>query len=282
MTHPTTNRGVVMPASTDLVTDLPADFAVFGDAVDLDISSRGGYTTVATAAGTTTLTVTSNRNIRFTGTTTQNCDMPVASTLAVGARWVIQNKSTGIVTVRSSGGNTIYAIPANTTAEFVCVLASGTTAASWDYDWAGATSVPGGFDGASVYKASGQVITGATWTTLLFDTENFDTAAFHDTSSNTGRMTVPSGKAGYYELTAVLNFYCTDYNLRLLKNGSNVTQGLSNAYIGQDRYGGGAYFVEYGKFVINLAVGDYLEVQFLNSVGVTLDAQVLQLVYLGA
>ena len=92
MTNPTVNRGLIMPASTDLVTDLPADFAVFGDAVDLDISSRGGYTSTATAAGTTTLTILSNRNQRFTGVTTQNCDMPVASTLAVGARWVIQNK----------------------------------------------------------------------------------------------------------------------------------------------------------------------------------------------
>ena len=142
MTNPTVNRAYTMPASTDLVTDLPADFAVFGDAVDLDISSCGGYTTVATAAGTTTLTITSNRNQRFTGVTTQTVTMPVASTLAVGARWKIQNKSTGIVTVQSSGANTIYAIPAATTAEFVCILASGTTAASWDYDWEGATTAP--------------------------------------------------------------------------------------------------------------------------------------------
>jgi hypothetical protein len=142
MTNPTANRAYDMPASTDLVTNLPADFATFGDAVDLDISSRGGYTTTATAAGTTTLTIASNRNQRFTGTTTQTVVMPVASTLAVGARWKIQNKSTGIVTVQSSGGNTIYAIPAATTIDIFCILASGTTAASWDYDWAGASAAP--------------------------------------------------------------------------------------------------------------------------------------------
>ena len=144
MTNPTVNRAYDMPASTDLVTNLPADFAIFGDAVDLDISSRGGYATTATAAGTTVLTVTSNRNQRFTGVTTQTVTMPVASTLAVGARFIIQNKSTGIVTVQSSGANTIYAIPAGATAEFVCILASGTTAASWDYDWAGASVAPAG------------------------------------------------------------------------------------------------------------------------------------------
>jgi hypothetical protein len=34
MANPTTNFGWVMPTSTDLVTDLPADFNVFGQGVD--------------------------------------------------------------------------------------------------------------------------------------------------------------------------------------------------------------------------------------------------------
>jgi len=37
MANPTTNYGFVMPTSTDLVTDLPADFAVFGQPVDTQI-----------------------------------------------------------------------------------------------------------------------------------------------------------------------------------------------------------------------------------------------------
>ena len=174
MTNPTVNRGLIMPASTDLVTDLPADFAVFGDAVDLDISSRGGYTSTATAAGTTTLTILSNRNQRFTGVTTQTVTMPVASTLAVGARWVIQNKSTGIVTVNSSGGNAIYAIPAATTIEIVCILASGTTAASWDYDWAGASSAPASSALVLVKRASFSAVanTGTTFDTVFNSTYN--------------------------------------------------------------------------------------------------------------
>lgn len=154
-----------MPASTDLVTDLPADFALFGDAVDLDISSRGGYTTTATAAGTTTLTILSNRNQRFTGVTTQTVVMPVASTLAVGAKWKIQNKSTGIVTVQSSGANTIIAIAAGASYEITCILASGTTAASWDYDWAGATSPP---SAAAVTLISQQTVTGSSVANIEF------------------------------------------------------------------------------------------------------------------
>jgi hypothetical protein len=36
MANPTTNFGWQMPTATDLVTDLPADFEVFGQAVDTD------------------------------------------------------------------------------------------------------------------------------------------------------------------------------------------------------------------------------------------------------
>jgi hypothetical protein len=36
MANPTTNFGWVMPAAVNLVTDLPADFDVFGQAVDTD------------------------------------------------------------------------------------------------------------------------------------------------------------------------------------------------------------------------------------------------------
>jgi hypothetical protein len=37
MTNPTSNFGWQMPTPTDLVTDLPADFEVFGQAVDTDL-----------------------------------------------------------------------------------------------------------------------------------------------------------------------------------------------------------------------------------------------------
>ena len=45
MANPTTNFGWVMPTSTDLVTDLPADFAVFGQGVDTTMAGLKGGTT---------------------------------------------------------------------------------------------------------------------------------------------------------------------------------------------------------------------------------------------
>jgi len=45
MANPTTNYGWQMPTPTDLVTDLPADFEVFGQAVDTSLLGLKGGTT---------------------------------------------------------------------------------------------------------------------------------------------------------------------------------------------------------------------------------------------
>jgi hypothetical protein len=45
MSNPTSNFGWQMPTSTDLVTDLPADFEVFGQAVDTALMDLKGGTT---------------------------------------------------------------------------------------------------------------------------------------------------------------------------------------------------------------------------------------------
>lgn len=75
---------------------------------------EGTYTTTATAAGTTTLTVSSTYEQYFTGVTTQTCVMPDATTLTVGMGYRIVNNSTGVVTVNKNGGTLIKAMAAGT------------------------------------------------------------------------------------------------------------------------------------------------------------------------
>jgi hypothetical protein len=66
MANPTTNYGWVMPTSTDLVTDLPADFAVFGQAVDTSLADlKGGSTGQVLAKAT-------NTDMDFTWVTTDD------------------------------------------------------------------------------------------------------------------------------------------------------------------------------------------------------------------
>ena len=45
MANPTTNYGFVMPTATDLVTDLPADFAAFGQPVDTQMKTNADAAT---------------------------------------------------------------------------------------------------------------------------------------------------------------------------------------------------------------------------------------------
>jgi hypothetical protein len=101
-----------------------------------------GYTTTATAAGTTTLTASSTNQQYFTGSTTQTIVLPVTSTLALGLGYLIVNNSTGVLTVQSSGANTISTIPANTSMSFTCIAITGTTAASWSYSYEGSSVIP--------------------------------------------------------------------------------------------------------------------------------------------
>ena len=101
-----------------------------------------GYTTTATAAGTTTLTSASNNQQFFTGSTTQTVVLPVTSTLALGLSYLIVNNSTGVLTVQSSGANTITLIPAGAAVRCTCILITGTTAASWSFAFESSSNIP--------------------------------------------------------------------------------------------------------------------------------------------
>lgn len=90
-----------------------------------------GFSTTATTAGTTTLTKDSNAIQYFTGSSSQTVILPVTTTLSTGYQFQIVNLSTGNVTVQSSGANTIVVVAGNSSSVFTCILASGTTAASW-------------------------------------------------------------------------------------------------------------------------------------------------------
>lgn len=117
-----------------------------------------GYTTTATAAGTTTLTVASNINQFFTGVTTQTVVLPVVTTLpALGFQFRIVNLSSGTVTVNSSGGNLVASVTANQQVTLTCILLTGTDALSWDVKFSGATSVTG--TGSTVRATSPALVT---------------------------------------------------------------------------------------------------------------------------
>jgi hypothetical protein len=121
--------GIDITGATGLVKN--GDNAIRQMMADIRAGVITGYTTTATAAGTTTLTVASNSYQYFTGATTQTVVMPVTSTLELGRTWVIVNNSTGSLTINSSGGNLIKTLLGGQTIAIRCILITGTSAASW-------------------------------------------------------------------------------------------------------------------------------------------------------
>jgi hypothetical protein len=91
-----------------------------------------GLTTTATAAGTTTLTVSSSMLQQFTGTLTQTIVLPDATTLSVGQPFVIANRSTGILTVKNGASTTLTTVLSGTSTTFTNV-SNASTAGTWDF-----------------------------------------------------------------------------------------------------------------------------------------------------
>lgn len=93
-----------------------------------------GFTTTATAAGTTTLTVASTYAQQFTGVTTQTVVLPDCTTLVIGQAFIILNRSSGIVTVNANGGGLVQAVAASSQALVTCTNI-GTAAGAWDSNY---------------------------------------------------------------------------------------------------------------------------------------------------
>jgi hypothetical protein len=187
------------------------------------------YTTTATAAGTTTLTSASNYLQYFTGVTTQTVVMPVTSTLSLGWNYQIINNSTGNLTVNSSGGNLIVTVLPATAVTITVILTSGTTAASWNAEFTGFSSVTG--TGANVLGTSPTITFSGTGTTFSGSTSG-TTVLKASAIAGTTTATLPATTAtlGYLNIPAV-GTKTASYTLALADVGKYVQLGTSGAII---------------------------------------------------
>jgi hypothetical protein len=212
MANPTTNYGFVLPTSTDLVTDLPADFDVALQGVDTRLKALQPGTTLGDIAYSS---ATANTNTR----------------LGIG--------STGQVLTVASG------VP------------------SW------ATPATSSFVGVSLVKSAVQAVANATDTAITWNTEDYDTSAFHDTTTNTDRITIPAGKAGYYLIEARVSFAANATGIRSVtvkKNGSTAVCGAD-----LNNQGSSASAVLIQSRVISAAVADYFHLNAYQTSGGSLN-----------
>jgi hypothetical protein len=131
MTNPTSNFGWQMPTPTDLVTDLPADFEVFGQAVDTDFADLLGGTTGQI------LSKTSNTDLDFTWITNDIGDITAVNVTSP----ITGGGSSGAVTIGIDAATTsvVGAVQlSDSTSTTSSVLASTPTATKAAYDLADA------------------------------------------------------------------------------------------------------------------------------------------------
>ena len=171
-------------------------------------------------------------------------------------------------TLTSTTGDIIYASAANTPARLgigssaqVLTVASGVP--SWATPASGST-----FAGATIFNEAGLSTANSTTTTMTFPTETIDTNTYHDNSTNNSRFTIPSGKAGYYEVSYNImyegqNSPATTLFFLINVNGSQVSN-----YKGHSAAGAGEQNFPNTR-ILNLAVGDYVELKVWQNSGIT-------------
>jgi len=193
----TTILGNVSISNLALTTALPiSSGGTSANTAPLAMANLMGFTNTATAGGTTTLSNVSSYYQLFTGTLDQTVVLPVANTVVTGWTFHIANNSTGNLAVQSSGANAVITVVSGTTAMCTCILASGTTEASWE---AGLTDF-------STYTGTGSVVLGNT-PTLANPTINAYTESVTAIGNSSTTQTINIANSTI--ITATLTANCT-------------------------------------------------------------------------
>lgn len=80
--------------------------------------------------------------------------------------------------------------------------------------------------GARVFRSSDQTLTTSVQTPITFDSERFDSDAFHSTVSNTDRIVIPASSGGYYMIGGHVSFAANATGIRQLILTLNGTTGI--------------------------------------------------------
>jgi hypothetical protein len=241
----TTNFGWETPDDTDLVKDGAAAMRTLGNSIDTSfVDLKGGTTNQVLAKN-------SNTDLDF--------------------KWVAD--ATGIpATIIDAKGDLI----AGTAADTAGRLAVGTnnyvltadSAETTGMKWAAIPASTPAFTGVALTNSAVQTLSNSTNTAITFDTETFDTNAYHSTVTNTSRITIPVGYAGYYRITGAVAYASNATGLRsakVYKNGTSIFH-YSVTAVATGNPASTAV-----SFIANLAEGDYLELYAFQNSGGNLD-----------
>jgi DNA-binding beta-propeller fold protein YncE len=263
-----------MPTPVDLVTDLPADFEVFGQAVDSSLADLKGGTSGQI------LSKNSNTDMDFVWITNDVGDI-TAVTAGTG---ISGGGSSGAVTITNSMATEIAAkgdLIAGTgsqTFDNLTVGANGTVLVADSSASTGLKYAPAGnWHGARVIKTTTQTLANNVEVAITFDNEIYDTDGYHDNTTNNTRCTVPTGLGGIYLVTGYITYDSNATGARyvvLTKNGG------IDAYSVIDASGSGETMFVTSQ-IIALAAGDFIELKGIQTSGGNLGIKGGQVFYSG-
>ena len=263
----TTNYNWETPDDTDLVKDGAAAIRTLGSSVDTTTKALNPSTTLGDIEYRS---ATANTNTRLAiGTTGQ------VLTVAGGVpTWATSDDANAIQNaIVDAKGDLIAASAADTPAR-LAVGANGTvltadSAETTGLKWAAPAGGSSTYVGCAIFNSGNLTINNETATIVLCDSEQYDTDGFHSTSTNTGRMTIPAGKAGKYQLTAQVKWTgdLTSFNwLQVNLNGTAIdSNGVDSGIFALLKGATSDFFA--GSITLDLAVADYVEVLAYQSTG---------------
>jgi len=254
----TTNYGWTTPDDTALVKDGAAAIRTLGSSVDTTTKNLNPETTLgdiayrsSSANVKTRLGIGSSGQVLTVAAGVPSWATPTSSPLTTKG---------DIFTFSTVGAR----LPVGTNGQVL--TADSTEATGLKF----ATPASAGFVGCSLYNTTSQSLTNNTITAITYNAENFDTDTFHDNSTNTSRVTIPTGKAGKYLINFMTNCdggYSGIWETWLYKNGSSLA-GVFATPSFTSPYNYGAFVIFSGVF--EFAVADYFEMYMRQTQGSTI------------
>jgi len=126
------------------------------------------------------------------------------------------------------------------------------------------------FVGVRLTKSANQSISNSTATAISFNGETYDTDGFHDNSTNNTRITIPSGKDGYYLIYGNVGWGINATGRREFSLRKNTSTTLSDGGTGPTS---AAYVSNIFSIVLNLAAADYIELFGFQTTGGAFDVE---------
>ena len=232
----------------------------------LQQTAMGGGSTTAKTASYTLVAADAGTVVQMNSASATTITVNTAL-FAAGDSVQIQNIGAGVCTV-TAGTATVSTAGSLALSQYEAgdlYFISASAAMFSDYTQAAASS----FVGVSLVKSAVQAVANATDTAITWNTEDYDTNAFHDPTTNTDRITIPAGKGGYYLIEARVSFAANATGIRSVtvkKNGTTVVVGAD-----LNNQGSSASAVLIQSRVISAAVADYFHLNAYQTSGGSLN-----------